>query len=79
MRSGIKEIALGVLSLVLGILSLVNSLACKVAVFLLYIGLAYAFFWSGFLNALFSKEAPSTEEFLKEVEEIKRKYGLSES
>jgi len=78
MKRGVKEVVLGIISLALGTLSLVNPLACRVAVFLLYLGLAYALFWSGFLNVLFSKETPSTEEFLKEIEEIKKKYGVSE-
>ncbi len=78
MREGLKEIVLGVAAIVIALLSLVNTMACRVATALLYLGLAYVLIWSGSLSMLFSKEAPSTEEFLKEIEEIKKKYGVKE-
>ncbi len=78
MKEGLKEIALGILAIALALLSVVNGLVCRIAVALLYLALAYVLIWSGSLSILFSKEAPSIEEFLKEIEEIKKKYGVKE-
>ncbi len=78
MRKGLKEIALAIASLILAFVSLFNPLVCRIAVFIIYLGLAYIFLWSGILNFVFSKEAPSLEEYLKEIDDIKRKYGVKE-